>query len=144
MEMRSAAQPVRGNSFTIEEALEHIGFGWTQLIMFFFVGIAWAGDGMEMMLLSYLGPEVSSQSHHYFMRAQGNTSAALHRSRTWVLICSSRLSPMNLLLSLKIVHDMSLVRTMLGPHYYKMSPGRFSYSSVNQASIYSALHAVEM
>jgi hypothetical protein len=77
MEMRSAAQPVRGNSFTIEEALEHIGFGWTQLIMFFFVGIAWAGDGMEMMLLSYLGPEVSSQSHHYFMRAH-ECSFVLH------------------------------------------------------------------
>jgi hypothetical protein len=44
--------------FTVEEALEHIGFGRTQAIMFLFVGIAWAGDGMEMMLLSYLGPEV--------------------------------------------------------------------------------------
>lgn len=79
-----------GNTFTIEEALAHIGFGRTQVLMFIFVGIgtiwqmhfilcsiscmrrvsacwqwltdreraAWAGDGMEAMLLSYLGPEV--------------------------------------------------------------------------------------
>lgn len=74
-----------GASFTIEEALQEIGFGNTQVLMFIFVGIgactcdslnacvqtilhlrvltdldhaAWAGDGMEAMLLSYLGPEV--------------------------------------------------------------------------------------
>ena len=46
------------SKYTVEEALEHIGFGRTQVIMFLFVGTAWAGDGMEMMLLSYLGPEV--------------------------------------------------------------------------------------
>lgn len=49
---------VSSGTFTVEDALEHIGFGRTQVIMFLFVGIAWAGDGMEMMLLSYLGPEV--------------------------------------------------------------------------------------
>eukprot|EP00892_Ulva_mutabilis_P006923 jgi/Ulvmu1/4602/UM002_0331.1 len=47
-----------GASFTIEDALKHIGFGNTQILMFIFVGIAWAGDGMEAMLLSYLGPEL--------------------------------------------------------------------------------------
>lgn len=45
-------------TFTIDEAFVHMGFGKTQVLMFFFCGIAWAGDGMEMMLLSYLGPEV--------------------------------------------------------------------------------------
>jgi hypothetical protein len=45
------------DTYTVEEALEHVGFGTTQIVMFLFVGIAWAGDGMEMMLLSYLGPE---------------------------------------------------------------------------------------
>lgn len=50
--------PLGGPGYTVEEALEHIGFGRTQIIMFLFVGVAWAGDGMEMMLLSYLGPEV--------------------------------------------------------------------------------------
>lgn len=45
-------------TFTIDDAFAHLGFGRTQLLMFFFCGLAWAGDGMEMMLLSYLGPEV--------------------------------------------------------------------------------------
>ena len=54
-----AAMPeLAASRYTVEEALEHIGLGRTQIIMFLFVGIAWAGDGMEMMLLSYLGPEV--------------------------------------------------------------------------------------
>lgn len=54
----AVAAAVPREKYTVEEALVHIGFGRTQVIMFLFVGIAWAGDGMEMMLLSYLGPEV--------------------------------------------------------------------------------------
>jgi hypothetical protein len=48
-------------TFTIDDALTQFGFGRTQVLMFFFTGLAWAGDGMEMMLLSYLGPEVRSE-----------------------------------------------------------------------------------
>ena len=44
--------------YTIDDAFDNMGFGKTQLLMFFFCGMAWAGDGMEMMLLSYLGPAV--------------------------------------------------------------------------------------
>jgi hypothetical protein len=55
----SSAEPAK--TFTIDDALTSFGFGRTQVLMFFFTGIAWAGDGMEMMLLSYLGPEVRNQ-----------------------------------------------------------------------------------
>lgn len=44
--------------YSMDDVFKHLGFGGTQWLMFTFVGIAWAGDGMEMMLLSYLGPEV--------------------------------------------------------------------------------------
>lgn len=47
-----------GVTYTLDEAYSKIGFGPCQCLMFLFVGIAWAGDGMEMMLLSFLGPEV--------------------------------------------------------------------------------------
>ena len=47
-------------TFTLNDALNTYGFGRTQIIMFFFCGLAWAGDGMEMLLISYLGPEVGS------------------------------------------------------------------------------------
>ena len=50
------------STFTLDDAFAHLGFGRTQLLMFFFCGLAWAGDGMEMMLLSYLGPEVRARS----------------------------------------------------------------------------------
>ena len=55
---RAVPEEDQPKTFTIDEALEHFGFGRTQVLMFFFCGMAWAGDGMEMMLLSYLGPEV--------------------------------------------------------------------------------------
>jgi hypothetical protein len=55
---RREEQPSTVDTFTIDDAFTHIGFGRTQILMFFFCGMAWAGDGMEMMLLSYLGPEV--------------------------------------------------------------------------------------
>lgn len=53
-----SARESAASTFTLEEAFEVLGHGKTQIFLFFFVGIAWAGDGMEMMLLSYLGPEV--------------------------------------------------------------------------------------
>ena len=43
---------------TIEDAFANMGFGKTQILMFFFCGMAFAGYGMEMMLFSYLGPAV--------------------------------------------------------------------------------------
>lgn len=49
-------------TFTLNDALNAYGFGRTQIIMFFFCGLAWAGDGMEMLLISYLGPEVRASS----------------------------------------------------------------------------------
>lgn len=34
------------------------GFGWFQVLLLLYAGLAWAADAMEMMLLSFLGPAV--------------------------------------------------------------------------------------
>lgn len=49
------------HKYHVDEALTHIGFGRYQWFMLFYTGIAWAGDAMEMMLLSFLGPFVKCE-----------------------------------------------------------------------------------
>jgi len=39
------------------------GFGKFQWLMLLYTGLAWCADAMEMMLLSFLGPAVSSTYH---------------------------------------------------------------------------------
>ncbi|CAK0787220.1 hypothetical protein CVIRNUC_010436 [Coccomyxa viridis] len=45
-------------TFSIGEALDHIGFGRFHVMLLFYCGCAWAADAVEMMLLSFLGPAV--------------------------------------------------------------------------------------
>ena len=45
-------------AYTVDEALDCIGFGKFQVIMVVFAGFAWFSDAMEVMLLSFLGPSV--------------------------------------------------------------------------------------
>ena len=47
-----------GSRWTVTEAIDASGFGRFQLMMLLFTGLAWMGDAMEMMLLSFLGPSV--------------------------------------------------------------------------------------
>ena len=50
---------LNGEGFTIDEALNSLGLGKFQWLLMLYVGMAWFGDAMEMMLLSFLSPEVS-------------------------------------------------------------------------------------
>lgn len=43
-------------TYTVNEAIDHMGFGWFQAALLCYSGLAWAADAMEMMLLSFLGP----------------------------------------------------------------------------------------
>ncbi|KAI6188264.1 Synaptic vesicle 2-related protein [Aphelenchoides besseyi] len=45
-----------GDSFTVDEAVEFLGFGKFQLTLSFLTGLAWMADAMEMMILSILSP----------------------------------------------------------------------------------------
>ncbi|XP_013859202.1 synaptic vesicle 2-related protein, partial [Austrofundulus limnaeus] len=45
-------------TFTVDDALEAIGFGIFQWKISLVTGLAWVGDAMEMMILSILGPQL--------------------------------------------------------------------------------------
>ncbi|GFO10484.1 synaptic vesicle 2-related protein [Plakobranchus ocellatus] len=47
--------------YTIQEAIDHSGFGWFQIKLSIVAGITWMADSMEIMLLSILGPVLSCQ-----------------------------------------------------------------------------------
>ena len=44
--------------FTIDEAIEKIGFGFFQIRLSIFSALVWIADAMEMMMLAVLGPAV--------------------------------------------------------------------------------------
>ncbi|XP_076140289.1 synaptic vesicle 2-related protein-like [Alosa pseudoharengus] len=46
------------DTFTVEEAVEAIGFGRFQWKLSMLTGVAWMADAMEMMILSILGPHL--------------------------------------------------------------------------------------
>uniref|UniRef100_A0A0K0DVX3 MFS domain-containing protein n=1 Tax=Strongyloides stercoralis TaxID=6248 RepID=A0A0K0DVX3_STRER len=45
-----------GNSFTVDDAIEFLGFGKFQVKISLLTGLAWMADAMEMMILSILSP----------------------------------------------------------------------------------------
>ncbi|XP_065054494.1 synaptic vesicle 2-related protein-like isoform X2 [Rhopilema esculentum] len=46
------------SSYTVEEAIEKMGFGWFQIRLLALCGVAWMADSMEMSILAILGPAV--------------------------------------------------------------------------------------
>ena len=58
-EARSDARGVVGDTYTMDQALETLGFGRFQVGMLLYAGLAWLGDAMEMLLLSFLSNAVS-------------------------------------------------------------------------------------
>ncbi|KAK3244262.1 hypothetical protein CYMTET_46119 [Cymbomonas tetramitiformis] len=52
----SELDDMRDRFFTVDEALDAVGFGRFQFYLLVYTGFAWASDALEMMLLSYLGP----------------------------------------------------------------------------------------
>ncbi|XP_049594164.1 synaptic vesicle 2-related protein [Syngnathus scovelli] len=45
-------------TFTLDEALDALGFGMFQWKLLFLTGFSWVADAMEMMILSILGPQL--------------------------------------------------------------------------------------
>lgn len=45
-------------TYTVNDALDRVGFGKFQMATAAFVGLAWSADAMEMMLLSFIGPSM--------------------------------------------------------------------------------------
>ncbi|CAJ0581196.1 unnamed protein product, partial [Mesorhabditis spiculigera] len=48
-------------TYTVDDAVEHLGFGKFQLKLSVLTGIAWMADAMEMMLLSLLSPALACE-----------------------------------------------------------------------------------
>lgn len=44
--------PKQSDSFTVDEAVEYLGFGKFQWTLSLLTGLAWMSDAMEMMILS--------------------------------------------------------------------------------------------
>ncbi|XP_051135958.1 organic cation/carnitine transporter 7 isoform X2 [Andrographis paniculata] len=48
------------DTYTVDEALNHLGFGYYQVFVFIYAGMGWISEAMEMMLLSFVGSAVKS------------------------------------------------------------------------------------
>ncbi|XP_053267482.1 synaptic vesicle 2-related protein [Pleuronectes platessa] len=53
-----ASDPHTEETFTVEDALDAVGFGPFQWKLALLTGLSWIGDAMEMMILSILGPQL--------------------------------------------------------------------------------------
>eukprot|EP00210_Caulerpa_lentillifera_P009077 g8661.t1 len=47
--------------YTVDEALAHIGFGRFQIVLLFVLGMSWFADATEILVLSFLGPDVKCE-----------------------------------------------------------------------------------
>lgn len=52
------ARDICEDEFTVEQAVEAIGFGKFQIMLSLLTGFCWMADAMEMMILSIIGPEL--------------------------------------------------------------------------------------
>lgn len=50
----------QGQTYTLDEALETVGFGKFQIFVLGYAGMGLIAEAMEMMLLSFVGPAVQS------------------------------------------------------------------------------------
>lgn len=57
----SSSSSSSSTGYTLEEAIEKIGFGCFQIKLLFIVSAIWMADAMEMMLLTFLSPAVKCE-----------------------------------------------------------------------------------
>ncbi|KAK3759668.1 hypothetical protein RRG08_026052 [Elysia crispata] len=58
---KEVVEKLNPEEFSVQEAIDHIGFGWFQIKLSVISGLTWMADSMEIMLLSILGPVLSCQ-----------------------------------------------------------------------------------
>ena len=47
--------------YSVDDALTAVGFGRFHLSLLAYAGLAWAGEAMELLLLSFVGPAAASE-----------------------------------------------------------------------------------
>ncbi|GLT97458.1 hypothetical protein SLE2022_150210 [Rubroshorea leprosula] len=48
-------------TYTLDEALDAVGFGKFQVLVLSYTGLGWFAEAMEVMTLSFIGPAVKSE-----------------------------------------------------------------------------------
>jgi MFS family permease len=48
-------------TYTIDDALSVMGFGKFQALVLVYAGMGWVAEAMELMLLSFLGPQIREE-----------------------------------------------------------------------------------
>lgn len=46
--------------YTLDEALNHVGFGKFQILVLIYAGLGLVAEAMEIMILSFIGPAIKS------------------------------------------------------------------------------------
>lgn len=47
--------------YTLDEALNHVGFGKFQILVLIYAGLGLVAEAMEIMILSFIGPAIKSE-----------------------------------------------------------------------------------
>ena len=47
--------------YTLDEALNHVGFGKFQILVLIYAGLGLVAEAMEVMILSFIGPAIKSE-----------------------------------------------------------------------------------
>ncbi|KAJ0090868.1 hypothetical protein Patl1_14006 [Pistacia atlantica] len=63
--------------YTLDEALNHVGFGKFQVLLLLFAGMGLVAEAMEVMILSFIGPAIKSE----WRLSSGITSSGLTNFR---------------------------------------------------------------
>ncbi|CAJ0599961.1 unnamed protein product [Cylicocyclus nassatus] len=108
-------------TFTVDDAVEALGFGRFQLKLSLLVGIAWMADAMEMMLLSLLPPALACEWNVTpFQQALVTTcvfSGMVLSSTFWGKICDRFGRRVGLVAS-TLVASLTGALSAFSPHFY--------------------------
>ena len=79
-----------GKTYTVDEALVEMGFGYFHVLVLGYAGMAWISEAMEMMLLSFVGPALrtawSISSHQQSLIASVVFAGMLVGAYTWGIV----------------------------------------------------------
>lgn len=81
------------SSYTVDEALLSMGFGYYQALLLGYAGMGWISEAMEMMLLSFVGPAVQFEwklsSHEEGLITSVVFAGMLIGASSWGLVSDS-------------------------------------------------------
>uniref|UniRef100_A0A1I7XJF5 MFS domain-containing protein n=1 Tax=Heterorhabditis bacteriophora TaxID=37862 RepID=A0A1I7XJF5_HETBA len=120
-EPEDQSSPAPSGRFTVDDAVEALGFGRFQIKLSILTGLAWMADAMEMMLLSLLSPALACEwGVSPIQQALVTTcvfSGMMLSSTIWGKICDRFGRRIGLIASTIVASVMGAV-SGLSPHFY--------------------------